>query len=114
MKYIVGFVCCIVAFTAGVMFKTIVFYSSTEAYLVNEELVVDSKNGRGVIPKGTELYLHSNAHGTYTYHLYIDVPHKLSEQKIVKTKFDSYGGIKRIVGVPEEQLVKKCIRITSC
>lgn len=106
MKYIVGFVCCIVAFTAGVMFKTFVFYSSTNAYLVNEELVVDSKDGRGVIPKGTELYLHSNAHGTYTYYLYIDVPHIVSEQKIVKIKFDSYGGIKRIVGVPEEQLVK--------
>jgi len=103
MKLFLGIFCCLISFAAGIHLKAIHFYSTNRAFLVNEELKVSSKEGVGVIPKGTEMYLHSNAHKTYTYYMYIDVPHALSDQKITEVDFDSYGGIKRVNGVFEEQ-----------
>jgi hypothetical protein len=94
-KIIVVTLLCVASFFVGAVWGKLNFITST-AFTLDAPLMISSKIGNGVLPKGNELYFHSSAHSQTTYFASISVPEEIAKQYIRETSFDDYNSIKRL------------------
>jgi hypothetical protein len=100
-KNLAVFMLCIFFFFAGSIWGKFNFITS-DIYQSTSPITVSSKIGeQGVIPKNTELHLHSSAHKRKRYFLFIDISDSESKLKVIASNHDENGGIKFLKSVVE-------------
>ena len=100
-KNLAVFMLCIFFFFAGSIWGKFNFITS-DIYQSTSPITVSSKiDEQGVIPKNTELHLHSSAHKRKRYFLFIDIPDSESKLKVIASNHDENGGIKFLKSVVE-------------
>jgi hypothetical protein len=98
-KKLAVFMLCVLFFFAGSIWGKFNFITS-DIHQSTLPITLSSKSGaQGLIPKDTELHLHSSAHKRKRYFLFIDIPDSESKLKVIPSKHDEYGGIKFLKSV---------------